>query len=61
MRVDALAALIIAAVPAIGSAQSVQWIRQFGTTGHDRAAAIAVNASGVYPGGLDQAVRHAEV
>ena len=51
MRVHALAALIIAAVPAIASAQSVQWIRQFGTTGHDRAAAIAVNASGVYVGG----------
>jgi hypothetical protein len=51
MRVHALAALIIAAVPAIASAQTVQWIRQFGTTGHDRAAAIAVHASGVYVGG----------
>ena len=33
------------------SAQTVDWIRQFGTTGHDRAAAIAVNASGVYVAG----------
>jgi hypothetical protein len=33
------------------SAQAVLWIRQFGTTGHDRAAAIAVHASGVYVGG----------
>ena len=38
-------------MPAIGSAQTVQWIRQFGTAGHDRAAAIAVNASGVYVAG----------
>jgi hypothetical protein len=29
----------------------VDWVRQFGTTGHDRAAAIAVNASGVYVAG----------
>lgn len=50
-----LAALIVAAVPAIASAQTVQWIRQFGTAGHDRAAAIAVNASGVYVAGGTEA------
>jgi hypothetical protein len=51
VRSPALVALIIAALPAIGSAQTVQWIRQLGTTGHDRAAAIAVHASGVYVAG----------
>jgi hypothetical protein len=33
------------------SAQTVDWVRQFGTSGQDRAAAIAVNASGVYVAG----------
>jgi hypothetical protein len=33
------------------SAQTVDWIRQFGTEGRDRAAAIAVHASGVYVAG----------
>lgn len=51
MRSSALVALIIAALPAIGSAQTVQWIRQFGTEGRERAAAIAVHASGVYVAG----------
>ena len=52
MRVAAaLIALISALAPAIGFAQTVQWIRQFGTAGHDRAAAIAVHASAVFVAG----------
>jgi hypothetical protein len=51
MRQRALIALIVAAVPAMGSAQTVEWIRQFGTAGHDRAAAITVHASSVFVAG----------
>ena len=54
MRVLALAALVVAAVPAVGSTQTVQWIRQFGTAGNDRAFAIALNASGVYVAGATE-------
>jgi hypothetical protein len=54
MRVLALAVLIVAAVPAAGSAQAVQWIRQFGTAGQDRAFAIAVNTSGLYVAGATE-------
>lgn len=53
MRSVALAALI-AAVPAIGSAQDVLWTRQFGSAAQDRAFAIAVNASGLYVAGATQ-------
>jgi hypothetical protein len=38
-------------MPATGSAQTIEWIRQFGTGGHDRAAAIAVHASSVFVAG----------
>ena len=54
VRSHALATLIIAAVPAIGSAQTIQWSRQFGTAAHDRAFAIAANASGVYVAGATE-------
>ena len=36
------------------SAQDVQWIRQFGTVGQDRASAVALNASGVYVAGATE-------
>src|SRR4051812_13365039 len=49
------AMLIIAAAPATAFAQSIDWIRQFGTAGRDRAAAIAVNASAVYVAGGTEA------
>ena len=51
MQRQALIMLIVAAMPAMGSAQTVEWIRQFGTAGHDRAAAIAVHASSVFVAG----------
>jgi beta-propeller repeat-containing protein len=54
VRSQVLVALIVAAVPATGSAQTVQWIRQFGTPAQDRALAIAVHASGVYVAGATQ-------
>lgn len=56
MRSPALVALLIVSAPAVGSAQTVQWIRQFGSAAQDRAAAIAVNASGVYVAGATEAV-----
>ena len=37
------------------SAQSIDWIRQFGTGGQDRAAAIAVRASAIYVAGATEA------
>jgi hypothetical protein len=37
------------------SAQSIDWIRQFGTSGQDRAAAIAVRASAIYVAGATEA------
>ena len=52
-----IAAVIIAilvAVPAVGFAQEVQWSRQFGGRGPDRARAIAVNGSGVYVAGTTE-------
>ena len=54
MRIGALTALIIAVAPAGGSAQDVQWTRQFGGPAQDRAFAIAVNASGIYVAGATQ-------
>lgn len=56
MRSTALVALLIVSAPTVGSAQTVQWIRQFGSAAQDRAAAIAVNASGVYVAGATEAV-----
>ena len=53
-RSPALVALIVAAAPAIGSAQTVQWILQFGGAAQDRAFAIAVNASGLYVAGATE-------
>jgi hypothetical protein len=54
MRVYALATLMVAAAPAIGSAQTVQWFVQFGGPAQDRAFAIAVNASGLYVAGATE-------
>ena len=51
MRLWALIGAIVAAAPGVGSAQTVEWIRQFGTGGHDRAAAIAVYATDVFVAG----------
>jgi len=54
MRLLALVALVAAAVPATGSAQDVQWIRQFGSAAQDRAFAIAIHASDLYVAGATQ-------
>lgn len=54
VRSPAIAVLLVAVVPAIGSAQSVQWSRQFGSAAHDRAFAIARDASSVYVAGATQ-------
>ena len=54
MRWLTLVGLIVAAVPAAGSAQDVQWIRQFGSAAQDRAFAIAVHAPGLYVAGATQ-------
>lgn len=54
MRLLVVVASIVAAVPAIGSAQDVQWTRQFGTAAQDRAFAIAVHASGLFVAGATQ-------
>jgi len=50
----ALVALVVVAAPAIGSAQTIEWIRQFGTAAQDRAAAIAVRTSAVYVAGATE-------
>ena len=54
MRWPVLAALVIAAAPAASSAQTIEWVRQFGTAAQDRAFAVAVNASGVYVAGATE-------
>ena len=54
MWVYALAALMVAATPAIGSAQAVQWSVQFGGPAQDRAFAIAVHASALYVAGATE-------
>jgi hypothetical protein len=41
--------------PPLAHAQEIEWVRQFGTAGQDRASAIAVNASGVFIGGATEA------
>jgi hypothetical protein len=55
MRVVALAVLVAPAVPAIGSAQTAEWIRQFGSTGQDRALAICVERDRLIRGGGTEA------
>jgi hypothetical protein len=43
-----LLAAIAAAIPSSARAQSIEWIRQFGTTGVDQATGLGVDATGVY-------------
>ena len=54
LRVLAIGAFVTVASPAIAYAQSVEWLRQFGGVGHDRASAIAVDGSAIYIAGATE-------
>ncbi|MCI0626562.1 MAG: hypothetical protein L0387_33750 [Acidobacteria bacterium] len=46
------ACLLVAVLAPLASAQSIDWIRQFGSTSFDQATGVSVDPSGVYVAGL---------
>jgi hypothetical protein len=46
--------VLLAAMPTAARGQAVQWTRQFGTAGQDRAFAIAADGAGVYVAGATE-------
>ena len=45
---------LLLVLPGVAAAQTPEWTRQFGSAGHDRATAVAVDASGVYVAGATE-------
>jgi hypothetical protein len=54
VRTAAFIVMIAAVLPPGASAQTLEWIRQFGTDAQDRAAAIAVRAPAIYVAGATE-------
>jgi hypothetical protein len=54
MRALLVVSWLLLVLPGVAAAQTPEWTRQFGSAGHDRATAVAVDASGVYVAGATE-------